>query len=388
LPDRGAEALRLSQRWRRPLEPTTETLLLVAPHRRSKGEEDFPHPLWDELAAGLLPEALQRIELGKPIFPAPPAERHGVLRPVVRPRREWRLPAGAITPSEAESPTSLSSFLGCSFKWTLEKAARLRAGETGDLPKAEQLAGKLAHEILRRVLTSHPATPSVAEAAAHRLFEHEGPRLAAPFFLPGADDERGEARRSIGLAARTLSGILGDAGMRVEMAEADVTCAVGDWKDRLRGRVDLVVGPPRSVLDLKWGSATHHRHALEDGTALQLAAYSLMLRDTERAAWAPVAYFILRTQQLLTTSAFLRGERVEGPGPEATWSAVEGAASAAWERLRAGLVVAPGNPDDAGEILPDADAVDLDGRLVLKPPCRFCDFGALCGLSLHEEADS
>jgi hypothetical protein len=389
LPDPGAEAVRQALRWRRPLEQTRETLLLVAPQRRENGDEDFPHPLWDELAARLTRADLQRLERPAPHFVAEPVRRPGALRAVVRPTRAWRASAALFGVEQSQSPSSLSDFIGCSLKWSLEKTARIRAGETGTLPKAEQLAGKLAHEILSRLLTGAPLEPRAAREAAYRMFDREGPRLAAPYFLPGADAARAEAQLSIGLAAEVLTGILDTAGMRVEMAEQNIVCEAGDWQGRLHGRPDLVVGPPRAVVDLKWGWASGRRRELENGTALQLAAYSRMLRPTPTAAWPPVAYFILRTQQLLTTSAIFHGEeRIQGADPEETWSRVEAAHADAWERLRQGTLLAPGNPDEAGEIHPEEDDIDLEGRLVLQAPCTFCELGALCGHALWRELGS
>jgi hypothetical protein len=389
LPDPGAEAVRQALRWRRPLEQTRETLLLVAPQRRENGDEDFPHPLWDEIAARLSLADLQRLERPTPRFVAEPPRRPGALRAVVRPTRAWRASAAVFGAEQSQSPSSLTDFIGCSLKWSLEKTARIRAGETGTLPMAEQLAGKLAHEILSRLLTGPPLGPEAAREEAFRVFDRQGPRLAAPYFLPGADAARAEARLSIGLAAEVLTGILAAAGMRVEMAEQNIVCEAGDWQGRLHGRPDLVVGPPRAVVDLKWGWASGRRRELENGTALQLAAYSRMLRPTPTATWPPVAYFILRTQQLLTTSAIFRGEeRIQGAGPEETWSRVEAAHADAWERLRQGSLLAPGNPDEAGEVHPEADDIDLEGRLVLQAPCTFCELGALCGHALWRELGS
>jgi hypothetical protein len=388
LPDPGAEALRLAARWRRPLEQAGEALLLVSPEHRANGDEDFPHPLWDELAAGLSPLELQRLETGSPVFAAPPVRREGVKRAVVRPTRLWQANAGRLAARPSESPTSLSNLIGCSFKWSLETTARIRPGETGDLPKAEQLAGSLAHEILRRVLTGPALSPGAAADEAQRLFDEEGPRLAAPYFLPGADATRVEARLTIGRAAKALSAILAGAGMRVERAEENIVSATGDWSGRLHGRPDLVVGPPSAVVDLKWGWASGRRRSLEAGTALQLAAYSLMLRSSDEDPWPPVAYFILKTQQLLTTSPVFGGaELVRGADPEATWSAVRAAYDAAVTLLLQGELTAPGNPDANGEVHPDADEVQGE-RLVLAAPCKFCDLGSLCGNALHQETSS
>ncbi|WP_291322095.1 hypothetical protein [Desulfonatronospira sp.] len=49
LPDPGKQAEHIARRWQRPLMLAENTLLLVCPESSSSGEEQFPHPMWDEL---------------------------------------------------------------------------------------------------------------------------------------------------------------------------------------------------------------------------------------------------------------------------------------------------------------------------------------------------
>jgi ATP-dependent helicase/nuclease subunit B len=379
--DPGREALRRARRWRRPLFQASEHLLLIAPRRGRGGEEAFPHPLWDELAARIpTPAARSVLEFDRPHKGVLCRTRPGVARPTPKPVRDWIAPARLLVARDAESPSSLRTLLGCSFKWSLDHVARLSLGETGALPSAELLAGRLAHEILRRALAKPASSPAEVRALAETLFDEEGPRLAAPLFLPGADDPHDEARHVISQAASTLTGILHQAGLRLVSSEKPLMCTTGRWKDRLGGIADLVVGPPATVLDLKWGPF-QRRLSLESGTALQLACYSIMLREGPQAPLPAVAYFVLKTQQLLTTAAgiFLDVERIEGRTVDQTWAAFEVAHDTVRQDFLAGDLVAPGNPDDEGNVYPEEEEIAEDGRLVLMPPCRFCELSVLCG---------
>ena len=55
----------------------------------------------------------------------------------------------------------------------------------------------------------------------------------------------------------------------------------------------------------------------------------------------------------------------------------------AWEELQAGTAVASGVDDGTSEAGVVKEDEVVDGRLLLRPPCRFCDYGALCGRDLE-----
>jgi ATP-dependent helicase/nuclease subunit B len=389
LPDLGRAALRAAERWRRPFLQATERLLLVAPLRREDGEEAYPHPLWDEIAARM-PGGANRaaIEGGTPIFTTRPRRQDGVERPVPAPRRDWMTPSHLIRQREIESPRSLSDFLGCSFRWAVQHLGGIRAGGAGALPADQRLGGSLAHAIIEAALAGNRATPDEARHRAEALFDAEGPRLAASLFLPGADDARGQARHAVGLATERLAQILARTGLELIAGEHEMTCRHGRWQGRLRGRADLVVGHPLAVLDLKWGSSSYHRRALQNGTALQLAAYGILLQEAGSDAIPAAAYFVVKEQRLLTTEPkrFGDGERIEGPDLASVWSSFEAAYDASWTQVCGGALTAPGNPDADGEQRPGEDSL-AEGRLVLSPPCTLCDLAGLCG-RLYGEASA
>jgi hypothetical protein len=184
-------------------------------------------------------------------------------------------------------------------------------------------------------------------------------------------------------AARELFRMLVARGLDVRGVEHEFeTKALGTT---LRGWADLVLEAPLSILDLKFGAAGYRAASLRDGTAYQLAAYSHAAR--KRGPYPPVAYFIIASQRLLTTDAkaFPGAEPLEGPSVKETWKATEAAYEAAWREVLAGRLVAPAVTEEGQAAKPIVDGV-REGQLVLSPPCRYCEYSALCGSAFVEGA--
>ena len=380
LPDPGRIAVGNAIHWRRPLLQATDHLLLVCPQHTADGEEEYPHPLWDELIANAVDDKLatKRLVNKTARFSTEPIRRQRRPLELPIPVRQWAIPTHAVRRREQESPTSVENLLRCGFKWVLEYCGRVRAGSSAQLPAAEKLIGRVVHEIMGTLLANGPTSSTEAEIEAGRLFDKEGPRLAAVLFLPGADAARGQARRIVTASARDLFGLVEKAGLNVVAVETDFEgIALGGV---LRGRPDLVVGPPTTIIDLKHGGEKYRLAELEAGTALQLAAYSRIVSD-ESATPAPhVAFYILQSQRLLalSPSPFSQAEAVHGPGAVETWDAVQSAHRERWTEIDCGTLIASGIAGDDGTEPLSEDAV-IDGSLVLSPSCRFCTLGALCG---------
>ena len=377
LPDPAELAIAAAARWRRPLQQATAALVLVCPRTAADGSERHPHPLWDELEADLAPGAsLAALERATPF--AAPAQTRRAARELPLPRRTWNVAPGALRWRDAESPSSLAAFLGCSFKWAASYQGGVWAGTTAALPATDRLLGTLTHLLLARLLRDGVTSPAAAQARAEALFDAEGARIAAPLFLPGADAARADARTILGLAARELMRVLGASGLAVRAVETSVERATP--LGRLGGTPDLVVGPPAAVIDLKWSGARFRREQLAAGTAHQLAAYAHLVADPAAAALPPVAFFIVRDQRLLATddAVFRDAHRVDGPPVDATWNALLEAQRRRRATLADGTLEAPGIPAADGEDVRIDDAL-ADGALALHPPCGYCDLHALCG---------
>lgn len=381
LPEPTLVAVGMNARWSRPLQFTESALMLVCPKYGDDGEEQQPHPLWDQIAARAANDReLNKLIVQTPVSSNEPKQRTQDLLPKPQPRREWRLPDGMIIPPrEVESPSGAGALVGCPFQWALQYAGEVNDGDTADLPAEEKLVGLVAHEILARVLRSDPKTPDAAERDAERLFDIEGPRLATILFMPGLERLKQQSRRATGRAAKILVKYLKETKLGVVAIEKTFEgLALGT---RFEGRTDLVVGPPNVVIDLKWDGEKYRKSELQNGAPYQLAAYSQLNRM--EGYMPPVAFFIIRTQRMLTThmGLFSGVTPLEGPPPGDVWNALERSYKARLDQLRGGQLLAPGDRDDHGQLDP-AESRLVDGTLLLTPPCHYCPYGLLCGHGL------
>jgi len=382
LPGADDVAQGFSHRWARPLSQATRSLLLVCPLVGRDGSPEHPHPLWHEVEARLSvgQSGARLISAAVSIPSAPPPQQRSAL-PLVRPQHHWRVNGGLIQQRERESPSAVAALLGCSLRYALRYQGRLNGGETSALAEGEKLLGDTAHVLLARVLSeeARPGTAEEAEALAAKLFDSEGPRLAAPLFLPGAVAEKAHAREVTMRAAKELFRLIQAGGFEVESVEREVT---GDaLGSEFAGTPDLVLrrGAARAVLDFKWDGLKYRRASLEAGTAHQLASYAHLLRASAGGPPVATGFFILRRQRLLTTDATLAPvAHIGGPASQDTWTAVESAHQKSWKRVAAGELTAPGLPERPGQPIREEDTLE-EGVLFLQAPCRFCEYGPLCG---------
>jgi hypothetical protein len=383
LPTPARLAAAQAERWQRPLLHTTHSLLLVCPERDEAGDELHPHPFWDEVLARIGESGAARkaavAQLVSNSFAGrlPRARRERLDVPA--PQRRWTVAAGRIARRDKESPSSIETLLGCSFKWTLDYPGQLREAESPFVSDASnsQLLGSLLHRLLGQLFAADPPGPAAAEAQAGALFDRESPRLAAVLWLPGAETMRAQARRAMVRTASTLATLLQATGARVLASEQAREGRAFDTD--FAGTPDLLLGLPLRIVDLKWGGASFRRTSLAGGTALQLAAYSFL--SQENSAFPPVAYLIMSSQRLLTTTPeqFPGAESANGPSPEATWRLIEQAHTTRWTAVQAGSVEACGVSADDADVPKESKVVN--GQLVMEPPCRFCSFASLCGRS-------
>lgn len=369
LPSASELARRRAAQDRRPFLMATGALWLVAPRHELNGDAATPHPSWDELSARVREARLvSRMVRETPLLS----------RPVVKTRREpLALPEAtpdwnantALARRPKESPSSVEALLGCSLHWVLHYAAGLRGPATATLALDEQLLGTLAHFVLlERTLRIEHASGDAAATHALETLRAEGPRLAAPLFLPGADAELGKVEQVLRLAAQGLHQLLA-AGWKVVSTEEELSGAA--FGTTFTGIPDLVLERDgrRAVVDLKWSGAAYRRRSLEDGTAFQLSGYSFL------QGGAAVAYFILTTQELLSTDAALAtgGLPLRSEWSAAnTWQLLTQAHAAEWASVSEGRLRAPG----VWTAPPETSVKD---GLVVGPPCRFCAFDGVCG---------
>ncbi len=387
LPELARVAAIQAAHWQRPLLQAEQGLVLVCPLADENGEELHLHPLWDEVAArtgagsGKRATALAQLTCTTFAHTLPRVRRLRLVSPM--PLRAWSVPAGAIQRRTSESPSSVETFLGCSFKWTLDYPGRLKASDSPFLDdvRAPLLLGRLLHRFLSQLFAGPTPMPGDVVPRAGELFDREGARFAAALWLPGYDSVRAQARRALVRTAQLLATFMQSSGTRVLASEQ--TQQGHAFGTAFAGTPDLLLGPPTRIVDLKWGGSKYRRESLAQGTALQLAAYAFLNRG--RDAFPSAAYVIMNDQRMFTTdpAQFPSAEHVPGPSTAATWAILERAHAAEWARAETGQLQAPGVGLIAAEERKGSRVED--GLLAIQPPCRFCEFGGLCGLSLPGE---
>ena len=335
IPDPGDQARLIAERWRWCLSQTRERLLLIYPERDSQDQEQFPHPLWDEII-GAVPSG---VSVGPLVTRTP---RSGARVSLTRrkkmsmpmPRREWTVAPEAMPSRDHESPSSLGSLLGCSFRYCLQYGARVRPGASASLASGTQLWGSLVHHVLEQVFKEGALpSPKAAAALAADVFDRDVPLLASGLVQAGEEANLALVRGAAVNSARELTRQLKEAGLDVTGMEMELKGKVKEG--RLKGYVDMLAGPSPAIIDLKWGGGSYHGRNLKEGTAFQLATYSRLKRSkTKGGKYPPMAYFILSEQRLLTTDQdrFKAAELVEGPAPQETWEALSQGWKEAWRR--------------------------------------------------------
>lgn len=386
LPGPAQLAEQNATRWRRPLQLTRQRLLLFCPEKDGSNEDLFPHPLWDEIAARTQPaEHGHRLVKSTPTTDKMPDKELADALALPSPRRDWSVEADSVPHRKTESPSSLEKLIGCPLAWALQYAASLYGGASASLPAENNLWGSLVHHILEQVFVDGlPETPEKAERKAKKVFDAQAPQLAAPLYRVGSEFDLARVRQIARRSAHEITRQLRSVGLDIISMEKTIEGqALGQ---QFNGQPDMVVGPPKAVVDLKWSGAKYRTDMLKAGTAGQLASYSYLLREGPNGRFPAAAFFILTDQRMLTTDgeAFPEAEVFQGSPPDEIWLALR----KAWERARAqvdgGDLDARGVPDENGAKPPKPGIVD--GTMVLKPGCMFCDYRLLCGLDYGEEA--
>ncbi len=392
---RGVEA----QGWRRPVLAASARVVLVR-WRLEGAAPTLAHPLDDEIAARFV-RALTPCTVTSENVLSGSARHVGAARsdrppaPQVTPRALFRIPPETVS-TDHLSPSSLEKLLGCPVAWVLEYAAGLRRRGMARIPSGSRLLGKFAHSILEDILVGPSrldlgtASPEDAALAAAKAFDARVESEAAPLVARGAEVERHRAREVVSDAAHSLVALLQAGGWSARAVEDDLA---GTFEGaELTGSADLVVekGERPAVLDLKLANPKRFRDKLESGEALQVALYA----DMKRAGGAlpPTGYFMINRGELLTVDhgAFPGARELAGPSMEETLAAARDALRF-WRAVFArGLVVSRHEKQRDQALLEAGEAAGAtapaSGPGGMDPPCKYCDYGVLCGVVLREVA--
>ena len=370
-----ALARQQAEAWRRPLAAAQQGFLGVAPARNAAGEACTPHPLWDEILAqaprGERAATAARLTVERPQHAAMPPLQTTELRVLPNAAGVLQLQGRGLRRAAPESPSSLETRLGCSFRWALLYLAEVRDEPLPSTEVTPLELGSLAHELLAAVVgSSNLDANAAAERIAHNL-DTVGPQHVAALFLPRGALQKQQLSRYLQSTVRHFVQLRAAHHFEVQ-TEVLRERAWGDLL--LRGRIDVLLSNPVAVLDFKFASRAKHRDKLQGNTATQLAAYSYIVQEPN-APLPQVGYFIIQDAQLFTTGDLDMGVTVQGAQVQTMWDGLQRAVLQSETELQAGRVHAPGTDPALARA---RETLSAEGVLHLPPPCTYCTFAALC----------
>ena len=381
----GATIARNLNAQRRAVLGATRRLLLISP-ALTAAEPTAPHPLWHEIAgmAGLSDVIVEGRSLRqkarallcardwKPLQVEP--------RALPGPIRNWSVKANRIAARGTESATSLESLLGCPLNWVLQYHARLRTSGLLDMADGNRLKGNISHAVLARFFAGPlPDDDDGIRHSVTALLDELLPEIGSPLLLPGQVRHRDELRRNTIESAVVLVAIMRGAGLSVSSTEQGLTCNLDD-ETELVGTLDLKLATRQGspvIMDLKWANRAKYRQAeIEHGRPVQLATYARLLRGGSND-FPPAGYFMIKQRRMLAVDAepFPRHVRIDGSDLQSVWGAIVEVRKRILDELAGGRVIATGVETEDGETESTEDPIGVD------PPCRFCAYGGLCGVS-------
>ena len=404
--------MREADSWRHALRQAGESLIFVSPER-IRGEAVFHHPFWDEVryaaaksadeeeVASALTRYCDRLQQNGQWSVAGRSMGLSKVEPVsqISPTGVHKIPQQAVAVPARLSYSQMSAMIGCPMKWALHYHANLRVPAPMAVPSGNQMIGSFAHRIIE-ALYAEPVQQWDAEAAAKRaveLYDQFLPSMASELLLDGHELDNQRYREAVAQAVRSLVEGIERGGLTVMKAEQKLEGELGSNGASIPfiGYADLMLKDKNGklfVLDLKWSwSSNYRKKEVEEGSALQLATYAWLLRDQNHNEWAEGGYFMLAQGELLSDSPLfgldaLTAER----DAQEIWKL----GSKTWKQrlleLQGGRMKATGMLEHELEISglsrEKASAqmkaqCDQENLLYQRPPCGFCDFGALCGLA-------
>jgi ATP-dependent helicase/nuclease subunit B len=327
------------------------------------------------------------------------AGRSAQLVPVEPHRPSPPSPVQEVGPSPSFRPDSLSfsqlsTLLGCSLAWLLEKKSKLHVADAASLPTDNQMLGSFAHKVVEvlhnRLRAGNRAVPD--ETEIRQTVDELMPHYASELLLPG------QLRRRTGVSATLIASIntfftqLSRGGITLQEVEREIdkelrfSAAGEELSIPMKGRADVVGidGKGRTVVvDLKWtNNIKYRREEIQQGTALQLALYQWAFHDGDTPSDDPTAYYLLKQGAFASSHGHFGTPLPRAQEPGQLWKQAVHAAEFTVQEVLAGHITATQPADDArAEDAADRAQIDAEaGRHHVKPPCRFCDFGVLCGL--------
>lgn len=394
--------------------------LLLVRAAEIAGEPTKSHPVVSSLAFSTLPAPLpgtpeenkKAVEHAISAFTVTPAGlvRDGVWRLAgrstavtpARPSPARLLPAvHELGPRPAFMParlsySQLSTLIGCSMKWVLEKKARLKIGDAQSVPTGNTMIGTLVHKVVEELFGElyavGRAVPEPAEIQAK--LDQLVPHYASELLLPGKGSKLAGLRPVIENSVITLFQTLQARGVYIRATEHKFDKAASFNVNGARidipvsGSIDVLAADQQGdpvVIDLKWTNRSkYRREEITNGEAMQLALYHWALDDgpdpmSTVAEDAAMSYYLLKQGEFASTSKLFGPALASPASSRGIWQRSVRAAEFSIAEVVGGRVLAAGR-QELGSSDKQREAATADGRLYQKPPCNFCDFSALCGL--------
>ena len=378
-----------TEQWLRPILNAERQLILVV-HEREHGF----HPLVSALMSAT--ENWHEIRLEQSLLEAPDngaipgleiETRALTIKPLPRPRRWWRLPAGRkLEPRKTESYSSLSKLIDYPHEWVLRYAARLARGRATDLARGNLLYGNLAHRLFESFFAEHADWSKLDAAALKRWLAASLPPLLAQegavLEEPGAGVARERILATLETAFSRLISHLHSAAITSVRAEHWVRAPFDAIE--IRGGIDLLATRADGravVLDVKWSGQGRRGAELEQGRALQLATYAYMCQASGTTrTWPAHAYFIVTTGNIVAPDAELFPDAIVYPPAEpqslqALWQRIGRTIEWRWRQIASGAI----EVNVPGTRAQDAEPAPGDGVALAAEPDPFDEFGWLTG---------
>jgi len=389
-----------------------DNLMLFYPERM-QGETAYHHPFWDEIRNAAVKvktdfdEDLVIASLTRKcdeLYDGDQwrlAGRTSSLKKVAK-SGYTALMADHVIPKDAVArPASLSysqikTMLGCPMKWFLQYQTDLKAPNTLSIPTGNTMIGTFCHRIVQE-LFSDPDQQWTPDAAANRANELYGSliiSMASELLLDGNELENMRYKASIVNAVKKLVGTISHYGLAVEKSEENLEGNLDGIP--FTGIADLLLrdGEGNSfILDLKWTSTSRYKkEEFEEGSALQLATYTWLLRSANPDSNIHSGYFMLAQGEMLSDSDLLNEESLSA---EISLEEVWDIGVKTWNQrlaiLNSGRMKAGGVHEQMIRVEEGFDdkkvrehlkkEMQSQGLLYQRPQCIFCDFSSLCGMA-------
>ncbi|QCB98575.1 PD-(D/E)XK nuclease family protein [Arthrobacter sp. PAMC25564] len=394
--------------------------LLLVRAAEISGEPTKAHPVLSSLAFSTLPAPLQgtleenkkAVEHAITAFSVTPADlvhdgvwrlagRTATLTPV-QPSPARLLPAAhELGPRPAFMPeklsySQLSTLIGCSLKWVLEKKGRLKVADAQSVPTGNTMIGTLVHKVVEELFgelyAANRAVPEPKEVQAK--LDELVPDYASELLLPGNGSKLAGLRPIIGNSVIKLFQTLQTQGVYIRATEhafdkpASFNVNGARIDVQVSGSIDVLAADQQAepvVIDLKWTNRSkYRREEITQGDAMQLALYHWALDDgpdpmSTVTEDAPMSYYLLKQGEFASTSTLFGPALASPASSRSTWQRSVRAAEFSIAEVVGGRVLAAGR-QELGTSDEQRETATADGRLYQKPPCNFCDFSALCGL--------